>query len=98
PISGGVTPAYVKGRTDGVTTVWLALDSYDSRVLIFSKPAPGDESIGIKTAVSKYVDMSNGWRVSFGPGGKTVQMDKLRSWTDNEATRYFSGTATYERE
>jgi hypothetical protein len=25
-------------------------------------------------------------------------MDKLRSWTDEETTRYFSGVATYERE
>jgi len=24
-------------------------------------------------------------------------MDHLRSWTDDEATRYFSGTATYEK-
>jgi hypothetical protein len=25
-------------------------------------------------------------------------MDKLRSWTESEETRYFSGTATYERD
>src|SRR5258708_578029 len=25
-------------------------------------------------------------------------MEKLRSWTDDENTKYFSGTATYERE
>ena len=24
-------------------------------------------------------------------------MDRLRSWTDDDATRYFSGTATYEK-
>src|SRR5262249_4135143 len=27
-----------------------------------------------------------------------VMMDQLRSWTDDENTRYFSGTATYEKD
>ena len=27
-----------------------------------------------------------------------MQMDKLRSWTDDEETRYFSGVAAYEKE
>ncbi len=43
------------------------------------------------------VDLSTGWRVTFGQGA-TKQMDRLRSWTEDEDTRYFSGTATYERE
>jgi hypothetical protein len=44
------------------------------------------------------IDLSTGWRVSFGANGLVVQMDKLRSWTDDAQTRYFSGVATYERQ
>jgi len=31
------------------------------------------------------------------PNGKAVEFDKLHSWTEDEATRYFSGVATYEK-
>ena len=31
-----------------------------------------------------------------GGRGRARPLDRLRSWTDDEATRYFSGTATYE--
>jgi hypothetical protein len=43
------------------------------------------------------LDLSSGWRISFGPEGKPKGMDHLHSWTDDIDTRYFSGTATYER-
>jgi hypothetical protein len=36
--------------------------------------------------------------VTFGQNGNAVVMEKLRSWTETEETRYFSGTAVYERE
>ena len=41
------------------------------------------------------IDLGSDWRVSFGTGASTM-MDRLHSWADDEATRYFSGTATYE--
>ena len=44
------------------------------------------------------LDLSGGWSVTFQPGGRSITMDRLRSWTDDEATRYFSGVATYEKE
>src|SRR5262249_41080133 len=42
-------------------------------------------------------DLSTGWQVSFGSNSEKLQLDSLRSWTDDEKTRYFSGTATYEK-
>jgi hypothetical protein len=42
------------------------------------------------------LDLSFGWRITFGPGGRSITTDTLRSWTDDEATRYFSGEAVYE--
>jgi hypothetical protein len=43
-------------------------------------------------------DLSKGWRLTFGQSGKQLQMDELSSWTEDEATRFFSGTVTYEKE
>jgi hypothetical protein len=36
------------------------------------------------------------WKVAFGDG-RTVEMHELKSWTDTEETRFFSGQATYEK-
>jgi hypothetical protein len=35
--------------------------------------------------------------VTFGPTGAPAEWTTLRSWTDDEATRYFSGVASYEK-
>jgi hypothetical protein len=43
------------------------------------------------------IDISSGWTVTFGPQGQPMPMDRLRSWIDDDATRDFSGVATYER-
>ena len=42
------------------------------------------------------IDLSSHWRVSFGTG-QPIVMSKLHSWADDEATRNFSGAATYEK-
>jgi hypothetical protein len=62
---------------------------YESRVVVVSKaPAP-------RATVSSFqpVDLSTGWKVTFPDA--TVDMPKLRSWTDDR--KFYSGTATYER-
>ena len=86
-----VTPA----KMDANSTMALDLEPYGSRVFVFSKrvlpAAPGNVA-----AAGQAIDLSSGWRVSF--PGTQVLMDQLRSWTDDESTRYFSGTATYEKD
>lgn len=37
------------------------------------------------------------WQITFGDNGTRSRMDSLRSWTDEEETRYYSGLATYEK-
>jgi hypothetical protein len=77
-------------------TVTLDLPPYGSRVLVFSKrrlPAPAGSAATAPAAI----DLSTGWRVTFGPATTPVMMGQLHSWTDDETTRYFSGTATYEK-
>jgi len=43
-------------------------------------------------------DIRKGWRLTFDQSGKQMQMDQLSSWTEDETTRFFSGTVTYEKE
>ena len=83
-------------RTLGLgATVMLDLPPYGSRVVVFSKRSlPASVT---STAEPAAIDLSTGWRVAFGPGTNPTIMDQLHSWTDDDATRYFSGTATYEK-
>src|SRR5262249_14529051 len=43
------------------------------------------------------IPLDTGWTLRFGEG-TPVALDRLRSWTEDEGTRYYSGVATYERE
>ena len=47
--------------------------------------------------LSPPLDISANWRVTFGPAGAPAEWGTLRSWTDDEATRFFSGVASYEK-
>jgi hypothetical protein len=99
PFTGSVTPATVVASVPAATTtVSIDFEPYGSRVLIFTRRTLPSTPMNSSAAVQEPIDLSTGWRVSFGANGPVVQMDKLRSWTDDEQTRYFSGVATYERE
>jgi hypothetical protein len=97
PFSGKVSEAKVEAASAAGTTVALDLEPYGSRVLVFSRRTieVPDEPHG---KIPPEIDLSTGWQVSMGADAKPVLMDHLQSWTENEATRYFSGTATYEKE
>jgi hypothetical protein len=110
PFTGNVSLAQSQRAPEGGVAVQLDLEPYVSRVLVFTKRnepvanAPGTVSrTTTRTPESaignpQSIDLSTGWRVSFGRDGKPIVMDRLRSWTDDDATRYFSGLATYERD
>ncbi|MDQ3009697.1 MAG: glycoside hydrolase, partial [Acidobacteriota bacterium] len=94
PFDGSVTPAEAQA-TDGGARVQLDLEPYGSRVLVFTtRKLPAAQAPNTAQAVA--IDLSNNWQISFGQG-KPAPMDKLRSWTESEETRYFSGEAIYER-
>ncbi|HEX8890600.1 MAG TPA: glycosyl hydrolase [Pyrinomonadaceae bacterium] len=97
PFNGRATPAKVESRQAGATTIALDLEPYGSRVLVFTKRTL-QQSARQTTSTLPPLDLSNGWRVTFGEKGTPVQMENLRSWTATEETRYFSGVATYEKE
>jgi hypothetical protein len=97
PFSGRVSAADTESGPEGVTTVSLDLEPYASRVLVFSKKALPRLPAKGPSIVPSPIDLSAGWQVSFGDKGKPVFLERLRSWTESEETRFFSGVATYEK-
>ncbi len=45
----------------------------------------------------RQVDLSTDWEVTFLESGRKVRFEKLRSWTEDEETRFYSGVAAYEK-
>ena len=74
----------------------LNLAPYQSEVVVFTDraatPAPAPDA---KPFVA--IDLSHDWKVTFDKTSATVAMPTLHSWADDEAEKYYSGTATYER-
>jgi hypothetical protein len=98
PFTGRITSVEAQAMSAGGTTVALELEPYESRVVVFTKrtlPRPPSYSVA---AIPTPIDLSTGWGVAFGQSGTPTQMEHLRSWTEDEATRYFSGQATYEKD
>ena len=93
PMTGGVIPA-ATGSGKAGAIVALDLEPYGSRVLVFSHQAP--QTVAQSMTEAAPIDLSTGWQITFGDGSKS-NIDNLRSWTDEENTKYFSGTATYEK-
>jgi hypothetical protein len=96
PLSGKITPLEILGHPEGYTSVHLALAPYGSTILLFSNrlyspPAATRPSRPAPTPI----DLNSGWSVAFGPDAKPTPVSTLRSWTDDAATRSFSGVATY---
>jgi hypothetical protein len=81
-------------RQDGRLVVDLA--PYESRILVYSR-TPSRPLDPAPAAPVTLADLSAGWKVTFGSTGQSILMDRLHSWTDDEATLYYSGIATYER-
>ena len=98
PMTGRIQPAAVVDRGPGSISVALELAPYESRVVVFSRRANTSAPASpVVAAQPQEIDLSTGWQVTFGDNGISVKMDSLRSWTDDEKTRYYSGVAAYEK-
>ncbi|MGB6429837.1 MAG: glycosyl hydrolase [Candidatus Acidiferrales bacterium] len=107
PISGKSTPLGMGSTID------LTLEPYASRIVFFTNEkervsAAKDRTkyrvqkgVGKQPEMPAPVDMGTNWSVTYtGLGsapGSTITMDQLHSWTDDAATKYYSGQAVYER-
>lgn len=77
----------------------LNLAPYESRVLIFHNGiARLPQRWRGQTVSGAEIDLSRDWQVAFSELHRSVSMPTLESWTDAEATRYFSGRPVYSRD
>ncbi|MET0983579.1 MAG: glycosyl hydrolase [Telluria sp.] len=100
PDSGKLTRAAGPGTSAGEHALHLA--PYESRVLVLSDAPLATADAPRVDAPSVLADLGRDWKVSFpaaaGLGAGNHDFAELRSWTDNEATRHFSGVAVYTKE
>ena len=97
PYRGEISPAQTNASLE------LRLQPYESRVLVWgvqgalsksnSNALAGERGTGVQT-----IDLGSDWTVSFPSLSRTIRMDALRSWTDDEETRFYSGEAVYEKD
>ena len=90
----------------------LVLDPIASRFVVFKDPSSEKNKVELSTDLqygflnnseTKSIDLTKGWNVSFDTqmgGPKSYQMEALTDWSavDVEGIKYYSGTATYNRE
>ena len=84
--------------TRAASTFELKLAPYESRVLVFSDKTLAATAAPRLGDAKLVADLSRDWSVSFPGKAKPVAMQQLRSWVEDEDTRYFSGVATYSKE
>ena len=96
PLTGETRAAQGKTQVLAGMTVPVDLEPYESRFLVFSSQAV-DTSPGSPPSSPTIVDISRDWRVTFPAGGKSETMNQLRSWTEDDDSRFFSGTGTYQK-
>jgi hypothetical protein len=95
--AGAIAPVSLENQSGKGSIMTIDLEPYASRILIFSKRTlPGARSVETPAAPSS-IDISRDWKVSFSADSTPSSYSQLHSWTDDEATRYFSGAATYEK-
>src|SRR5262245_16867953 len=97
PLTGNVSQASIESQSPTETTLQLDVEPYGSRVLVFTKRTIPQPQSRVSAAAPNPLDLSNDWQISFGSNSGAERINNLRSWTDEERTRYFSGTATYEK-
>ncbi|HWR50944.1 MAG TPA: glycosyl hydrolase [Bryobacteraceae bacterium] len=96
-MNGLITPIRVADRSATGLTLALELEPYESLIVVFSKSAATRvASANPPAQTPEPMDLNTGWTVAFGDG-KPVAIDRLASWAESEATRFYSGLATYER-
>jgi hypothetical protein len=90
------------------STVDLTLEPYASRIVFFpneKEPAAARDrttyrvqhGVGKQKQLPAPVDLGKNWTVTYTGLNRTITMDQLHSWTDDDATKFYSGQAVYER-
>jgi hypothetical protein len=88
PDSGRMTAATLPAPLD--------LAPYESRVLVLADALPALAAPA--AATTEIADLGRDWSLRFPGRTQAQRLAALRSWTEIDATRYFSGVATYEKD
>jgi hypothetical protein len=96
PFSGQMRPAAYQPEGQR-TSMLLKLEPYESRVIVFSNHILSGSPTDEKVSGTESIDLSSHWSVTFSRPGESEKMPALRSWTDDEKHRYYSGVAVYEK-
>jgi hypothetical protein len=98
PMTGRVAPLDIAEKGPKATTVNVTLEPYNSTLIVFTNRtlAAPPEAPAVDF-VPGPVDLSGNWTVRFGKDAEPAVMDRLASWTEDPATKDFSGAATYQK-
>ena len=93
PITGKFLPC------DAIHPISVHLEPYQSRLVLFSDEPPVHRPATSRSPGKTLsdIDVSNDWNVTFEPPVPAEHMQQLMSWTADDTTRFYSGTATYEK-
>lgn len=95
PLSGSVSPAPATQKGVSGTVLAFEIEPYGSRLVVFSKRTLPAVTARAATELRAEIDLSSDWRLDINGSKKTLP--QLKSWTDDDEHRYFSGTAVYEK-
>jgi hypothetical protein len=107
PDTGKIEPAPAYAAKDGRVIVPLEFDPSGSVFVLFREPdATTDHVVTPKqrlTEVGQPITVEGSWKLNFPPNWgapASVTLDRLVSWHEHadNGVKYFSGTATYEKE
>ena len=93
-------PAAVPCEAAGARTVVpMQLAPYESRVIVFSKEAKRESQKSTQPAsqMPPPLDLTADWKLSIPSLGRNLDLSRLRSWTEDEALRFYSGLAVYQK-
>jgi hypothetical protein len=98
PITGQITNLDIIDRSAGRSSISLSLDAYESALIVWSKVS-ALSNLTTATAMPQPalppIDLGTDWTVQFGHDAPAIQRPLLTLWTDDPATRNFSGIASY---
>ena len=107
PTTGESRPAVAWSVKDGRTTVPLSFAAQESVFVVFEKDTDATSGAAKTNELNltPLVELNSDWNVTFDSGEiargpkETVKFDALIDWatSDNEAIKYYSGTAVYEK-
>ena len=94
-MNGQASAPNIHSQTADSTVISMDFEPYQSHTVVFLKQGTPMAKPGVPTPGSS-LDLSADWKVTFGKGAP-AEVKQLKSWADEEANRYYSGVATYER-